>query len=80
MCVTSAPRNLGDTHLSPAALYFHFFCPTPPWAVMDLVKFGDMGSGCEDENLGLASGPPKDCINQQSQLEEPMFGLIELGM
>ncbi|XP_045887218.1 growth hormone secretagogue receptor type 1-like [Micropterus dolomieu] len=45
---------------------------------MDLVKFGDMGSGCEDENLGLASGPPKDCINQQSQLEEPMFGLIEL--
>ncbi|XP_044038562.1 growth hormone secretagogue receptor type 1-like [Siniperca chuatsi] len=45
---------------------------------MDLMEFGDMGSGCEDENFGLASGFPDDCSNQECQLEEPMFGLIEL--
>ncbi|XP_032392325.1 growth hormone secretagogue receptor type 1-like [Etheostoma spectabile] len=37
-----------------------------------------MGSGCEDENCGLASGFLEDCSTQECQSEEPMFGLIEL--
>ncbi|XP_078125515.1 growth hormone secretagogue receptor type 1-like [Sander vitreus] len=45
---------------------------------MDLTELGDMGSGCEDENCGLASGFLEDCSNQECQWEEPMFGLIEL--
>ncbi|XP_074513329.1 growth hormone secretagogue receptor type 1-like [Sebastes fasciatus] len=45
---------------------------------MDLMELGDMGSGCEDENCGLASGFPEDCLNQECQWEEPLFGLIEL--
>ncbi|XP_022603641.1 growth hormone secretagogue receptor type 1-like [Seriola dumerili] len=39
---------------------------------------GDMGSGCEDRNCGLASGFPEDCSNHECQWEEPVFGLIEL--
>ncbi|XP_071330804.1 uncharacterized protein [Trachinotus anak] len=45
---------------------------------MDLMEMGDMGSGCEDKNCGLASGFAEDCSNQDCQWEEPMFGLIEL--
>ncbi|XP_031174811.2 growth hormone secretagogue receptor type 1-like [Sander lucioperca] len=45
---------------------------------MDLTELGDMGSGCEDGNCGLASGFLEDCSNQECQWEEPMFGLIEL--
>ncbi|XP_039972409.1 growth hormone secretagogue receptor type 1-like [Xiphias gladius] len=45
---------------------------------MDLMELGDMGSGCEDKNCGLASGFMEDCSNQECQWEEPMFGLIEL--
>ncbi|XP_056262989.1 growth hormone secretagogue receptor type 1-like [Pseudoliparis swirei] len=45
---------------------------------MDLMEWGDMGSGCEDENCGHASGFPEDCLDQECHLEEPVFGLIEL--
>ncbi|XP_075942758.1 growth hormone secretagogue receptor type 1-like [Anarhichas minor] len=45
---------------------------------MDLMEWGDMGSGCEDENCGHASGFPEDCLDQECHSEEPVFGLIEL--
>uniref|UniRef100_A0A8C3A1Q9 G-protein coupled receptors family 1 profile domain-containing protein n=1 Tax=Cyclopterus lumpus TaxID=8103 RepID=A0A8C3A1Q9_CYCLU len=38
-----------------------------------------MASGCEDENCGHASVFPEDCLDQECHLEEPVFGLIELG-
>lgn len=47
---------------------------------MDLMELGDLGSGCEDEDCGLASGFLEDCSNQLDyQWEEPIFGLVELG-
>ncbi|XP_070703511.1 growth hormone secretagogue receptor type 1-like [Pempheris klunzingeri] len=42
---------------------------------MDLTE---LGSGCEEEDCGLASGFPEDCSNQECQWKEPVFGLIEL--
>uniref|UniRef100_A0A8D2ZFS4 Growth hormone secretagogue receptor type 1 n=1 Tax=Scophthalmus maximus TaxID=52904 RepID=A0A8D2ZFS4_SCOMX len=33
--------------------------------------------GCGDRNCVLASGSPEECSNQESQWEEPMFGLID---
>ncbi|XP_034394932.1 growth hormone secretagogue receptor type 1-like [Cyclopterus lumpus] len=45
---------------------------------MDLMEWGDMASGCEDENCGHASVFPEDCLDQECHLEEPVFGLIEL--
>ncbi|XP_051244781.1 uncharacterized protein LOC127356798 [Dicentrarchus labrax] len=45
---------------------------------MDLLDLGEVGSGCEDENCGLASAFPENCSNQACQWEEPVFGLIEL--
>ncbi|CAJ1075983.1 uncharacterized protein LOC117832955 [Xyrichtys novacula] len=45
---------------------------------MDFIELGDVGSGCEDENCGLASSPLEDCPNQECQWEEPDFGLVEL--
>ncbi|CAK6960238.1 growth hormone secretagogue receptor type 1-like [Scomber scombrus] len=45
---------------------------------MDLTELGDLGSGCEDENCGIASGYLEDCLNNECQWEEPMFGFIEL--
>ncbi|XP_031735348.1 growth hormone secretagogue receptor type 1-like [Anarrhichthys ocellatus] len=45
---------------------------------MDLMEWGNMGSGCEDENCGHASGFPEDCLDQECHSEEPVFGLIEL--
>ncbi|XP_042248251.1 growth hormone secretagogue receptor type 1-like [Thunnus maccoyii] len=45
---------------------------------MDLMELGDMGSGCEDENCGIASNLPENCLNNECQWEEPMFGFIEL--
>ncbi|XP_034047252.1 uncharacterized protein LOC117528724 [Thalassophryne amazonica] len=46
---------------------------------MDLVEYGDISNGCEDENYGLVSGFLEDCSNHtEYQGEEPGFGLIEL--
>ncbi|KAM6914130.1 growth hormone secretagogue receptor type 1-like [Lycodopsis pacificus] len=45
---------------------------------MDLMEWVDMGSGCEDENCGHASGFPEDCLDQECHSEERVFGLIEL--
>ncbi|XP_029292948.1 uncharacterized protein LOC115011843 [Cottoperca gobio] len=45
---------------------------------MDHMELGDMGSGCEDENCGHASGFPEDCLNQECQWEDSMFGFTEL--
>uniref|UniRef100_A0A667X0V2 Growth hormone secretagogue receptor type 1 n=1 Tax=Myripristis murdjan TaxID=586833 RepID=A0A667X0V2_9TELE len=43
------------------------------------MELGDLGSGCEDEDCGLASGFLEDCSNQLDyQWEEPIFGLVEL--
>ncbi|XP_068434408.1 growth hormone secretagogue receptor type 1-like [Clinocottus analis] len=41
---------------------------------MDPIEWGDVGSGCEDENCSHAS----DCLDPECHLEEPMFGLSEL--
>ncbi|XP_065820855.1 growth hormone secretagogue receptor type 1-like [Labrus bergylta] len=45
---------------------------------MDFMESADMGSGCEDDNCGLASGSLVDCPNQECQWEEPEFGLVKL--
>ncbi|KAM4634175.1 growth hormone secretagogue receptor type 1 [Polymixia lowei] len=46
---------------------------------MDVMELGDIGSGCEEEDCGLATGFLEDCPNQlECQWEEPLFGLIEL--
>nr|XP_020468827.1 growth hormone secretagogue receptor type 1-like [Monopterus albus] len=62
------------------------YCPCDPileevdedgWMDGWLMELGDIGSGCEDENCGPASGFSQDCSNQECQLES-QFGLIEL--
>ncbi|KAM3863927.1 growth hormone secretagogue receptor type 1 [Diretmus argenteus] len=53
--------------------------PTPRHFPVELMELGDIGSGCEDEDCGLASGFPGDCPNQECQWEEPMFGWVELA-
>ncbi|XP_041673467.1 growth hormone secretagogue receptor type 1-like [Cheilinus undulatus] len=45
---------------------------------MDFMEFGDIGSGCEDENCGLALGSLEDCPDQECQWEESGPGLVKL--
>lgn len=62
------------THTSPQLLCLLSFS-TPSSTIMDGMELDDMGSGCEDENCGLASSFLEDCVNQEC----PVFGLVELG-
>ncbi|XP_037113252.1 growth hormone secretagogue receptor type 1-like [Syngnathus acus] len=45
---------------------------------MDLMMLEDMGSGCEDDNCGLASGFLEDCPNQDCDWNQPVFGFTAL--
>ncbi|XP_071390884.1 growth hormone secretagogue receptor type 1-like [Centroberyx affinis] len=46
---------------------------------MDLMELVDIGSGCEDEDCGQATGFLEDCSNQlDCQWEDSMFRLVEL--
>ncbi|XP_061159846.1 growth hormone secretagogue receptor type 1-like [Syngnathus typhle] len=45
---------------------------------MDLMMLEDMGSGCEDDNCGLASGFLEDCPNQNCDWNQPVFGFTAL--
>ncbi|KAG7237467.1 hypothetical protein INR49_032334, partial [Caranx melampygus] len=45
---------------------------------MDLMEMGDVGSGCEDNNCGLALGFQEDCTHQECETQETVFGFFEL--
>ncbi|KAM9843172.1 growth hormone secretagogue receptor type 1-like [Aulostomus maculatus] len=45
---------------------------------MDIMELRDLGNGCEEENCDQASRFLEDCLNNECQREEPIFGLIEL--
>ncbi|XP_033982025.1 growth hormone secretagogue receptor type 1-like [Trematomus bernacchii] len=45
---------------------------------MDLLELEGTGSGCGDRNCGRTSGFSEGCLNEECQLDEHMFGFIEL--